>query len=97
MFKKQGYSIESTIETANGYKTYYRDYDRMGRRYKIFAWILIITLILSILAIILAIGIPFTVMKRQSEQITQLQNDQDNLLERLLHAREKKDLDHDDK
>ena len=97
MFKKQGYSVESAIETANGYKTYYRDYDRMGKRNKIFAWILIITLILSILAIILAIGIPFTVMERQSEKITQLQHDHTNLLKRLMRARDKKDLDDDDK
>ena len=68
MFKKQGSSLESTIETANGYKTYYRDYDRMGIRQPIFTCLLIISLIFSLLAIILAVGIPFS-DDRDSENI----------------------------
>ena len=68
--KKQDSSLETAItaiETANGYKTYYRDYDRMGIRNKIFIWIIILNLILSILSIILAIGIPFTVNRETEE------------------------------
>ena len=72
MIFKQDSSLESAIETANGYKTYYRDYDRMGMRNKIFTLIIFINLILSILAMILAIGIPFTgTVHRDTENIIQ--------------------------
>ena len=58
-------SLEYAIETENGYKTYYRPYDRMVKRIKMFPWIFLITL--SLLAIIIAIAIFFTVQFFQQD------------------------------